>query len=128
LTVARSRGFTLIEMMMVVVIIGILVTVMVPRFANTKEKALVTTMKSDLRNLASAEESYYYDNSIYTSSFAGMPSFQPSVGVTITVNEATRAGWSASAASNGAVRQCYLYVGNAAPVGAATQEGQVACN
>jgi len=54
LTVARSRGFTLIEMLMVVVIIGILVTIMIPRFANTKEKALVTTMKSDLRNLASA--------------------------------------------------------------------------
>jgi len=128
LTVARSRGFTLIEMMMVVVIIGILVTVMIPRFANTKEKALVATMKSDLKNLASAEESYYYDNSVYTSSLAGMPSFQPSVGVAITIDEAGQAGWSATAADNGTVRQCYLYVGSAAPVGAATQEGQVACN
>jgi type II secretory pathway pseudopilin PulG len=115
-------------MLMVVVIIGILVTVMVPRFANTKEKALDAMMKSDLKNLASAEEAYYYDYSTYTSSFAGMPSFQPSVGVTLTINEATQAGWSATAANTGAVRRCYLYVGSAAPVGAATQEGQVACN
>jgi len=128
LAVERSRGFTLIEMLMVVVIIGILVTVMIPRFANTKEKALVTTMKSDLRNLASAEESYYYDNSRYTTSLAGMPSYQPSTGTSITVNEATAGGWSATAASNGVVRRCFLFVGSAAPVGAATQEGQVACN
>ena len=126
--VAHSRGFTLIEMLMVVVIIGILVTVMIPRFANTKEKALVTTMKSDLKNLATAEESYYYDYSSYTTSLAGLPSYQASAGVSVTVNEATVGGWSATAASSGVVRQCFLFVGNAAPVGAATQEGQVACN
>lgn len=128
MAVARSRGFTLIEMLMVVVIIGILVTIMIPRFANTKEKALVTTMKSDLRNLASAEESYYYDYAIYTTTLATMPMFQPSASVTITVNEASLGGWSATAASSGVVRQCYLFVGSAAPVGAATQEGQVACS
>ena len=125
---ARSRGFTLIEMLMVVVIIGILVTVMIPRYASTKEKARVTAMKSDLRNLASAEESYYYDYASYTTSLAAMPTYQTSPGVTVTVNEATMGGWSATSASTGTTQQCFLFVGSAAPVGAATQEGQVACN
>ena len=128
MAIPRSRGFTLIEMLMVVVIIGILVTVLIPRFANTKEKAIVTTMKSDLRNLASAEESYYYDYAIYTSTLAWLPSYQTSPSVTVTVNQATQGGWAATAQSSGVTRQCFLFVGSATPVGVATQEGQVACN
>jgi prepilin-type N-terminal cleavage/methylation domain-containing protein len=128
LAAARARGFTLIEMMMVVVILGILVTVMIPRFANTKEKALVVTMKSDLKNLAAAEEGYYYENSSYTPTLSLMPTFQPSVGVTVTIDQAGVGGWSATALDVGTVRQCFLFVGSVPPVGAATQEGQVACN
>jgi prepilin-type N-terminal cleavage/methylation domain-containing protein len=126
--VAHIRGFTLIEMMMVVVIIGILVTILIPRYASTKERARVAAMQSDLHNLANAEESYYYDYANYTTSLTRMPSYQTSPGVTITVGEASQGGWSATAASNGTARQCFLFVGNAAPVGVATQEGQVACN
>jgi prepilin-type N-terminal cleavage/methylation domain-containing protein len=127
LAAERPRGFTLIEMLMVVVIIGILVTVMIPRFANTKEKALVVAMKSDLRNLAAAEEGYYYENSSYTSALTLMPSFQPTVGVTVTIDQAGVGGWSATAVDVGTLRQCFLFVGSVAPVGAATQEGRVAC-
>jgi len=124
---ARSRGFTLIELLMVVVIIGILVTVLIPRFANSKEKALVATMKSDLRNLATAEESYYYDNATYAASVTMLP-YTASNGVSVTVTQATAGGWSGSASSANTPRQCFLFVGSASPLGAATQEGQVACD
>jgi len=46
----------------VVVIIGILAAIAIPKFANTKDKAYVAAMKSDLRNIATYEEQYAADN------------------------------------------------------------------
>ena len=60
------KGFTLIELLIVVVIIGILAAIAIPKFANTKSKAYVTAMKSDLRNLVTAEEAFFSDSSHYT--------------------------------------------------------------
>ncbi len=64
----NRKGFTLIELLIVVVIIGILAAIAIPKFANTKEKAYLATMKSDLRNLLTAEEAYFGDNTAYTTS------------------------------------------------------------
>ncbi len=55
----NKKGFTLIELLIVVVIIGILAAIAIPKFANTKEKAYVASMKSDLRNMATAQESVF---------------------------------------------------------------------
>ncbi len=52
---SKNRGFTVIELLIVVVIIGILATIAAPKFSNTKEKAYSATMKGDLRNLAVAQ-------------------------------------------------------------------------
>ncbi|HEY7233543.1 MAG TPA: prepilin-type N-terminal cleavage/methylation domain-containing protein, partial [Gemmatimonadaceae bacterium] len=60
------KGFTLIELLIVVVIIGILAAIAIPKFANTKNKAYVTAMKSDLRNLVTAEEAFFSDSTYYT--------------------------------------------------------------
>src|SRR6186713_2293318 len=62
---SKRRGFTLIELLIVVVIIGILAAIAIPKFANTKEKAVVASMKSDLRNLVTAQESFFSDNEDY---------------------------------------------------------------
>ncbi len=123
----RAGGFTLIELLMVIVIIGILVTVLIPRWSSTRERAFLASMKSDLRNLATAEEAYFYDNSTYATSLASLVAFAPSTGTVVTINQATMAGWSATASRSGLPKQCYLFVGNVAPVGAATVEGQVTC-
>jgi type IV pilus assembly protein PilA len=67
LNINRARkGFTLIELLIVVVIIGILAAIAIPKFANTKSKAYVTAMKSDLRNLVTAEEAFFSDSTYYT--------------------------------------------------------------
>src|SRR4026208_1412222 len=63
----NRKGFTLIELLIVVVIIGILAAIAIPKFANTKEKAYLASMKSDLRNLITAEEAYFADSVKYTS-------------------------------------------------------------
>jgi type IV pilus assembly protein PilA len=125
--VRRDRGFTLIELLLVIVIIGILMAVLIPRWASSRERAFMASMKSDLRNLATAEEAYFYDNATYATSLASLVSFNPSTGNSVTINQATAAGWSATAARPGLPKQCYLFVGNVAPVGAATVEGQVTC-
>src|SRR2546430_10206857 len=79
--VMSRNGFTLIELLIVVVIIGLLATIAIPKFSNTKEKAYVASMKSDLRNLATAEEAFFYDSTKYTTNFALMNNFNPSAGV-----------------------------------------------
>ncbi len=66
----NRKGFTLIELLIVVVIIGILAAIAIPKFASTKEKAYLASMKSDLRNLATAEEGYFADNQVYRSGTA----------------------------------------------------------
>jgi len=90
-----KKGFTLIELLIVVVIIGILAAIAIPKFANTKEKAYVASMKSDLRNMATSEEAYFADNQTYTTSLTAM-NFTPSASVTATVSDAKGTGWAAN--------------------------------
>jgi len=126
--VMSRRGFTLIELLIVVVIIGLLAAIAIPKFANTKEKAYVAAMKSDLRNLATAEEAFFYDSAKYTTNFAMMGNYISSVGVILNITEATPAGWSATTTSLYAPgRQCALFSGGATPVAPATSEGRITC-
>jgi prepilin-type N-terminal cleavage/methylation domain-containing protein len=90
----NKKGFTLIELLIVVVIIGILAAIAIPKFANTKEKAYIAAMKSDLRNMATAEESYFADNQTYTTSLTAM-NFTSSAAVTANVSDAKGTGWAA---------------------------------
>jgi prepilin-type N-terminal cleavage/methylation domain-containing protein len=126
----KSAGFTLIELLIVVVIIGILAAIAIPKFANTKEKAYVASMKSDLRNLVTAQEGYLADNQQYYDGAlpgAGI-NFEPSRGVTITLSNVNPQGWSASATHTGTAQTCALFYGSGGvPVAPATQEGEPAC-
>jgi prepilin-type N-terminal cleavage/methylation domain-containing protein len=61
----NRRGFTLIELLIVVVIIGILAAIAIPKFAATKDKAKLASVKTDVRNTETAEEAYFSDFSTY---------------------------------------------------------------
>ena len=60
-----KKGFTLIELLVVVTIIGILAAIAIPKFAATKDKARMASVKSDLRNTMTAEEAYFADYSTF---------------------------------------------------------------
>ena len=65
----REGGFTLIELLVVIIIIGILAAIAIPVFLNQRQKGYDAQAKSDLRNMATAEETYLTDHPTgYTSS------------------------------------------------------------
>jgi prepilin-type N-terminal cleavage/methylation domain-containing protein len=123
----QRRGFTLIELLIVVVIIGILAAIAVPKFQNTKGKAYVASMKSDLRNLAVAEEGYYYQYRTYTTVLDSL-SFVPSHGNILTITQADATGWAATSTNPVAYpHTCAAFAGSVTPPPPATVEGEVAC-
>ena len=125
--VKSARGFTLVELLVVVVVIGVLASIAIPKFANNKEKSYVAQMKSDLRNLATAEEAYFYDSTTYTASLAALNNFTASQSVTLTIPEATGKGWSAETKHSSTAKKCYIFSGIATPLGLATVEGKITC-
>ena len=63
----NNKGFTLIELLVVIAIIGILAAIAIPQFAEYRARGFDSRAKSDLRNVATAEEAYFADNEVYKS-------------------------------------------------------------
>jgi prepilin-type N-terminal cleavage/methylation domain-containing protein len=64
----ENEGFTLIELLVVMIIIGILAAIAIPVFLNQRKSGYDAGAKSDARNAATAEETYYTDNQNYVGS------------------------------------------------------------
>src|SRR5436309_14106071 len=75
----EDEGFTLIELMVVVLIIAILIAIAIPTFLGARARAQDRAAQSDLRNGLTAEKTVYTDNSTYDATTAAMSAIEPSL-------------------------------------------------
>ena len=125
-----KKAFTLVELLIVVVIIGILAGIAIPKFSSTREKAYFSAMKSDLKNLSTQQEIYHHNNFSYTTVGSDLQ-YEMSRGITVS-SAAGISGWSASVvhAALGTSEGCVVFYGAASSPSApttATNPGEVAC-
>jgi type IV pilus assembly protein PilA len=125
----NRKGFTLIELLIVVVIIGILAAIAIPKFAATKDKAKLASVKTDVRNLMTAQEAYFSDYATY-GTFAQLQTasnFSLSSGNSASVTPAA-SGYTATITNStitSAIDQCTVQVGAGA---SSTVDGVILCS
>jgi hypothetical protein len=83
----------------------------------TKEKAYIATMKSDLRNVITAQEAFYADHERFASTHEELATryLIPSTGVTVVIEETTPDGWRAAATHSHIPWRCAIFVGGVTP-------------
>jgi type IV pilus assembly protein PilA len=107
-----EKGFTLIELLVVILIIGILAAIAIPSFISQKDKANDAAAKSYVRNMQTAEETYFTDNNAYADTLAKLQTIEPALNETPsstspTVTNATANGFTVTATSKGASAVAY---------------------
>lgn len=93
----NKPGFTFVELLTVLVVMGVLAGIGIPRIRNMKERSYQATLRSDLGALRTAEEAYYAENLRYTTDLS-LLDFRRSSNVEITiVSTDPLKGWKATA-------------------------------
>jgi prepilin-type N-terminal cleavage/methylation domain-containing protein len=126
-TMRRSNrpGFTFIELLTVLVVMGALASIGVPRIRNMKERSYQATLRSDLGALRTAEEAYFAENLRYTTDLTALE-FRRSTNVTITIESSDPLkGWRAAARHLWLATPCTTATG---PDAVGVESGAVVCS
>lgn len=105
----RNEGFTLVEILIIIAIIGLLAVIALPQFNAYRSRAIDAQLKSDLRNAAVAIESYFAEKSVYPASVAEIQDFQPTDGVTLTLTIVTPKSYLITAAKPGGTQPSFTF-------------------
>src|SRR5437764_4628687 len=135
----NRNAFTLILFPYTTLFRSILAAIAIPKFANTKAKAYIASMKSDLRNLVTAEEAYFADSVKYSATTAcTTPPTTGSVNFCVTTGNnlgtvglaAGNGGWAVTITNNNLTTplvKCAIFI-NTAALAPAVSEGAPACS
>jgi type IV pilus assembly protein PilA len=121
----NRRGFTFIELITVMVVMGVLCAMAVPRYRGYKARAYRGMMTSDLGNLRIAEEAYWAEHQAYATDTSALE-FRGSSKVSVTLTSSDPFGGYTAIATHGSLpgEQCATYAGRDA-VG--VNDGDIIC-
>ncbi|HEX6942271.1 MAG TPA: prepilin-type N-terminal cleavage/methylation domain-containing protein [Gemmatimonadaceae bacterium] len=121
----RRKGFTFVELLVVMLLLGALSSMAVPRFREYKTRALIAAMQSDLANLKISEEEYFSEHLKYATD-TSLLEFRNTVNVSIALtSQDVNGGYTAIAThANVPGRQCQTAIG---PEAAPREPGAVFC-
>lgn len=126
---SRGRsGFTIVELLVVILIIGILVSIAIPRYSSTRDRALLASVRADVRNAETSEEAYFVDAGHYASltELQTYTNYNTAPGNVVAVTAAT-SGYTIAAnnpAISAGITSCQVQVGAGATP---TVDSQIIC-